>query len=256
MACSANRATLRCPTCAPRGGAAEPRDVSRIRNVDTMRDLFLYEQAFDSEYPKYATDPYAEISALTECLNEPGTLQDLRSTEFKRLIKLVTPIIAIKNYKSQVPFPRKLTEVLEYAIAIKQCTVPDTPLTEEPKRLFLALIEQEGFQLPTVSALFHFCHPSYFPIVDRNVEVACALLKDSHASDFEEYDAPRLPVATTSAENKAAKYRSFIKFIDRVRTLHDEQHGGTTDYRFVDKALMVLGVEKMRRHAENAGGAC
>jgi hypothetical protein len=216
-----------------------------------MRDLSPYVRAFDNAYPDYATAPYEAIKALTERFSSVDLAQEIDSQHFQRFAELLEPLIAIKNYKSQTPFPRDIRTVLRYLIQLKQCAIPSPALSREPQRIFLSIVEREGFQLPTVSAVFHFCHPESFPIVDRNVESACEILKDAHGPDFEAVPAPKLPVATTSANNKLTKYRSFVGFLDRVIELQAQQHGGRPDYRFVDKALMVLGVDRLRRQVEH-----
>jgi len=211
-----------------------------------LLDLSRYERAFDQAYPKYATDRYQAIKTLTDRFGVYQALQQIQSSQFQQFAELLEPLIAIKNYKSQTPFPSDIKTVLGYVIELKQCNVPVMPLSGEPERIFLAIIEQKGFQLPTVSAVFHFCHPRWFPIADRNVKAACEKLKKAHASDFEGIEVPKLPDATTSATNKLMKYRSFITFIEHVARLQREQHGGAPDYRFVDKALMVLGGDKIK----------
>jgi hypothetical protein len=80
--------------------------------------------------------------------------------------------------------------------------------------------------------------------VDKNVEAACEILRDAHASDFGGLRVPKLPAPKTSALNKLEKYRAFMAFIDRVVQLQRNQYGGEPDYRFVDRALMVLGAGK------------
>ncbi len=77
-----------------------------------------------------------------------------------------------------------------------------------------ALLKLEGFQLPTVSAVLHYCHPNAFPIVDVNVEAACALLKEQHEMDFVNLNKPTLPASNTSVKNKKGKYLAFIVFIN------------------------------------------
>jgi len=208
----------------------------------TIRDLSPYERAFDCAYPDYATGPYEAIKALTERFSaSQPRLQLIDCDQFQRFAELLEPLIAIRNYKSQIPFPTDIKTVLHLVIRLKQCAVPSPALSGDPERIFFSMLDQKGFQLPTISAVFHFCHPRSFPIVDRNVKAACEILKHAHASDFEGLKVPKLPAPMTSPINKLEKYRAFIAFIDRVVQLQTNQYGGTPDYRFVDKALMVLG---------------
>jgi hypothetical protein len=209
-----------------------------------IRDLSPYERAFDDAYPDYATGPYEAIKALTERFTASQALQLIDCNQFQRFAELLEPLIEIKNYKAQAPFPTNIRTVIRLVIQLKQCAVPSPPLSGNPERIFFAILDQKGFQLPTISAVFHFCHPGSFPIVDRNVEAACEILKDAHASDFRGLRVPKLPASTTSALNKLEKYRAFMAFIDHVVQLQRNQYGGGPDYRFVDKALMVLGAGK------------
>jgi hypothetical protein len=217
-----------------------------------MDNLSRYEQAFDTEYPDYRDARDSEIMSLVARYGHgEDLLSIIRGEDFKRFAELLRPVTAIKNYKSQTPFPEDVRVVMVNVIELKRCEIGGDALSQKPGQLFCELIGTQGFQLPTVSAVFHFCHPRAFPIVDRNVESACAILRDRHPSDFSHLEAPRLPAATTTAKNKLAKYRSFIAFLDQVVALQRQGYGGDADYRFIDKALMVLGVDELRRKAEN-----
>jgi hypothetical protein len=218
--------------------------------VRPLKNLQPYEHAFDGCYPEYERS-YEPIQQLVELHSTAAALNLLnQSSELAALVELLQPLIAIKNYKSQVPFPRDVGSALRCLIELKQHAVPSPALSGGPQRIFLAMIEIEGFQLPTVSAVFHFCHPAAFPIVDRNVESACRMLKEEHEDVFSDMQLPRLPSASTSGKNKLRKYQSFIAFIDRIMQVQRSEHGGTPDYRFIDRALMVLGVDEFRRRAE------
>lgn len=222
-----------------------------------MDDLSRYERAFDAAYPEYADSRYSEIKSLTDTYaSGEDLLSVIRSGGFERFAQLLRPITAIKNYKSQTPFPEDIRAVMVNVIELKRCQIGGDALSPKAGQLFSELIAMQGFQLPTVSAVFHFCHPRNFPIVDRNVESACAILKDRNPNDFSEVEGPRLPAPNTTAKNKLAKYRSFIVFIDKIIALQRQGYGGDPDYRFIDKALMVLGVEKLRRKVEERKSAC
>jgi len=211
-------------------------------------DLSLYQKKFDQQYGEYAEN-YKIVKAHTNRLNTRGLLQELTSVEFRRFATLLEPLVWIKNYKTQSPFPVDVVSVLRCIIELKRSSIPAARLSKEPERLFLEILRKQGFGLPTVSALFHFCHPNRYPIVDRNVEAACNVLKRQHATDFEDLDAPKLPDAKLPETMKLARYRSFITFIDRIKNLQKQQHGGRPSYRFIDKALMVLGAEELKRRA-------
>ena len=107
----------------------------------------------------------------------------------------------------------------------------------------------QGFQLPSVSAVFHFCHPSHYPIVDKNVVEACQFLKSHDNIDLE---LPLLPYATDPPDKQLATYRDLIHFINalidhRANTEHER-----LSYRYIDTALMVLGAEKRKEKREAA----
>lgn len=208
-----------------------------------MIDLALYAAHFDKFYPDYATKRYDHIQTLTGRLNEDRVTAELDS-KFERFAELMEPVISIKNYKSQVPFPRDIKTVLQCAMELKQQrSIPPDPLSEKPMGIFLKIIEVEGFQLPTVSALFHFCHPKHYPIVDRYVAAACKNLQS-----LCRMNAPTIPSPSVSKEDKLRSYGEFIKFIDHVWKWQRRRE--PTDYRFIDKALMVLGNEKFRKQVE------
>jgi hypothetical protein len=216
-----------------------------------MDDVSRYEQAFGRFYPGRRYARYSEIKSLTE---RYATSEDLLSLigkkDFKRFAELLRPITAIKNYKSQTPFPEDVHAVMVNVIELKRCAIGRDALSQRPGQLFGALISIQGFQLPTVSAVFHFCHPRKFPIVDQNVESACAILKDRHKVDFLQVQGPNLPAATTTDKTKLAQYRLFIAFLDKIIALQRKTHAGNPDYRFIDRALMVLGVEEFRQKVE------
>lgn len=216
-----------------------------------MENLNKYAVLFDKVYPRYAGDKYTKIQKLTEKFKEKEAVALIKSEQFALLSQLLEPLIEIKNYKTQVPFPRGFADALVCCIGIKQHTPSGSVFSDDHKGFFKKLISMQGFDLPTVSAVFHFCHPNLFPIVDRNVQSACKILKEKFPKDFEGLEPPLLPRANTSQENKLNKYNEFIKFISKIKELQDSCAGAKHDYRFIDKALMVLGVEEYRKKAEN-----
>ena len=215
-----------------------------------MDSLERYAEFFDEAYPEYADARYSEIEGLVAQYGQANVLATVQSAEFARFVGLVRPLIAVKNYKSQVPFPEPLQEVLGYVVKIKRADVGNPDLFANHKELFSQFVALQGVQLATASAVFHFCHPDSFPIVDVKVKRACALLSERFPDDFSHLAVPILPAANTTAKNKLKKYREFIAFIDQV-VLLQRAHGGDPDYRHIDKALMVLGVNKLRNHLES-----
>jgi len=215
-----------------------------------MENLHKYAQFFDSAYPEYAEARYSEISLLVSLYDAAGILGVVQGQQFADFVDLVRPLTAIKNFKSQVPFPENLQEVVGCIISIRATAVGNPDRFSNHRELFEQLISVQGFQLPTVSAVFHFCHAGHFPIVDVNVKTACTLLKERYPKEFSNCEAPLLPAPNTSAINKLKKYSVFVTFIDRVKSLQ-QAHGGNPTYRYIDKALMVLGVPELRIQVEN-----
>ena len=214
-----------------------------------MDNLDRYAQYFDTAYRDYADARYTGIVRLVSSYDAEGILNIIDGQQFGECIKLLQPLIAIKNYKSQVPFPENLREVLRLIINIRQTEVGSSDVFSNHDKYFKQLVSLQGFQLPTASAVFHFCHPKSFPIVDVNVKEACAHLKDLNQKEFANLEAPGLPASNTSSDNKLKKYKEFEGFIKRVMSLQKEQHGGKPTYRYIDKALMVLGVPELRKKA-------
>lgn len=214
-----------------------------------MDNLEKYAKIFDASYKNYADARYQEISKLVMVFDSPDAIKLIHSKHFSEFSNLLKPLIAIKNYKSQVPFPDDLESVLSSISKIRSNKPSKDDLFKSHTSEFNNLSALQGFQLPTISAIFHFCHPDSFPIVDVNVVAACALLKERFPNDFEGFDAPSLPASSTSSKNKLDKYSGFITFVDKVKNLQ-MQFGGQSDYRYIDKALMVLGVLRFRAQAE------
>jgi len=174
----------------------------------------------------------------------------LSSSCARDVLSLIIPLIKIKNYKSQIPFPVVIFDVVEKVVELKN-TVPTHELSETEILIFDQLINLEGFQLPTVSAIFHFCHPSSYPIVDRNIQASCGLLATEFSEELNRISLPILPAANTSIENKLGKYRNFISFLTEVKNLHNNQHQTEYSFRSLDQELMVYGVPNMKVKAEN-----
>lgn len=210
-----------------------------------MDSIEKYAKIFDESYPDYADSRYGEIKKLVEVYDAPGVPDLIAGEDFKRFAALIRPVIAIKNYKSQIPFPEDVAAVIQCVASIRAAKPLPGDILKVHKVQFEKLLSLQGFQLPTVSAVFHFCHPNDFPIVDINVEAACALLKERYPDALKNIEEPSLPAANTSSKNKAEKYLAFIAFITKVKALQ-AIHGGQSDFRYIDKALMVLGVLRLR----------
>jgi hypothetical protein len=217
-----------------------------------MENLDRYARFFDAAYPEYTEVRYKEIGRLVSRYDAPEILSVVRGQQFAEFVDLVRPLTAIKNYKSQVPYPENLQEVVCCIIGIRVTPVGHPDIFRNHKPLFEQLVSVQGFQLPTVSAVFHFCHADCFPIVDVNVKAACAILKERYPNEFSHHEAPLLPAPNTSAINKLRKYEAFVAFIDRIRSLQ-RAYGGSPTYRHTDKALMVLAVPELRKKAERDG---
>jgi hypothetical protein len=215
-----------------------------------IENLEIYRKFFDTVYPDYADTEYEEISKLIRAIPDiDKVISTFKSSEAKEILGLIVPLIKIKNYKSQIPFPEDIFHAAQLIAEIKSGT-PKESLSEEHVDLFGKLLEIEGFQLPTVSAVLHFCHPAFYPIVDRNIESACNSLLEKIPDS--EITKPKLPVSTTTTNNKLTKYRQFISCLNELRKLHNTQHATNYSFRELDKALMVYGVDRLKKNAENA----
>ncbi|ASF44987.1 hypothetical protein [Methylovulum psychrotolerans] len=217
-----------------------------------MRNLEQYKDYFNQAYPDYADSEYGKISTLVATLPTIEKVQSiLDSDNAKAVLDLVVPLIKIKNYKSQIPFPVNFYDAVNLIAEIKSTEPSEDKLSKAHAKLFENFLSIKGFQLPTISAVLHFCHPSTYPIVDRNIEAACGLLSKEFPDDFCNIGTPRLPASTTSIKNKLSKYQGFILFLRRLKELHNEKHYTNYNFRELDKALMVYGVSDYKIAAEN-----
>jgi hypothetical protein len=172
-----------------------------------------------------------------------------------QILSLLLPLIKIKNYKSQIPFPVTVFDAIERIVELKSMNT-NTALDKAHRAVFVGLIGIEGFQLPTVSAIFHFCHPFLYPIVDKNIQAACSLLSQEYHNELDGLVLPLLPAATTLSKNKLEKYEEFILFLTRLKELHNKEFNTTYDYRSLDKALMVYGVDGYKIAADENVNLC
>lgn len=177
----------------------------------------------------------------------------LASDAFKSHMAIILPVIAIKNYKTQVPFPADVLAVVEAVVMARKATIDAADRFKNLEAPFNELEAIQGFQLPTISAIFHFCHPENFPIVDRNVQAACEILIDRNP-ELTAYECPIIPASGTSAANKLNKYKQFIHVIDGIKAAHPDSPL-KNGYRGIDKALMVLGSPKLRKKIESVSVA-
>ena len=214
-----------------------------------MIDLEPYASQFDKVYPNYGDARYKDLLGLMAHYDSPSILEVLSSEQTKRAIDLIAPLIEVKNYKSQVPFPRDVLGVVSCIAGIRTTAVSPSDVFAHHGTLFERLVETQGFQLPTVSAIFHFCHPGYFPIVDVNVESACRLLQSRFPEDFQSIQTPKLPSLQAKSNTKLESYRCFVRFLSKVIDCQRRYTPGA-DFRFVDKALMVFGVDRYRSPIE------
>ena len=214
-----------------------------------MVNLNRYAHYFNDAYPGYSDSRYKSVADLVRRYGAANVADVLQLPQFAESVALIQPLIAVKNFKSEIPFPLDVSEVVSCIVDIRTTHVrASAPLANHEQR-FCRLLSYQGFQLPTVSAVFHFTHPRHFPIVDVNVQAACGVLSEEFPADFRGLAVPILPGAGTSSANKVRKYIAFIAFIKRVLSLQ-RAHTAKVNYRYIDKALMVLGVPSYRRAAE------
>lgn len=220
-----------------------------------MINLEKYRNYFNQAYPDYADGEYSQISDLVRALPADEEVARVLSTaDAQAALGLILPLIKIKNYKSQIPFPVDLFEAVGLIAEVKN-SVPAISLLDNDAKVFERLLSVKGFQLPTISAVLHFCHPEIFPIVDRNIEAACGLLSNECPNEFDEKLVPTLPAYTASAKNKLSKYKGFVQFLSSVKNKHNEEHDTQYGYRELDKAMMVYGAPNFKIAVDNANKA-
>jgi hypothetical protein len=210
-----------------------------------MENLERYAAQFDAEYPDYADVRYAEIAKMVNRYDSTDAEILIASASFKKCVAIIQPMIAIKNYKTQVPFPEDLLSALEAVVALRKADVDTSDQFKNLDPLFNKLERIQGFQLPTISAIFHFLHPNSFPIVDKNVQAACKILICQN-QELINLECPTIPAPRATATTKFEKYRHFVQIIDRIKEVHPEGPLKNS-YRNMDKALMVLGSLKLKK---------
>ncbi|MGH8163982.1 MAG: hypothetical protein ACREP1_06580, partial [Rhodanobacteraceae bacterium] len=126
-----------------------------------MEDLSQYAERFEGTFPRYGDDQYKHIARLVKRYASKNIERTIDSVDFKKHVNLLEPLIAIKNYKSQIPFPETLAEIQKAVAlvpAIRRTSVTSGDISQRHGELFKQLLDVKGFQLPTASAVFHFCH--------------------------------------------------------------------------------------------------
>lgn len=219
--------------------------------------LAPWERLFDEKYPRYEDERYQHLLGLYERYAEGGrgadALKVVASAEFARCLWFLQGMLAVKNYKGQVPFPENPDEIvaaLGFIIRLKRWQPRAAPFSDGAlRKIFAGLLALPGFEFRTVTAIFHFCHPDVFPIADLNVEAACARLKETHPALFGHLPLPRLPLYAMDPAQKIECYKRFIAFLEAARKAEQRRGARLPTFRFVDRALMVLGGEQRRAKA-------
>jgi hypothetical protein len=229
-----------------------------------MKSLEPYVQFFPTAFPDFADRPYAQLRALMSLYAADDNISFLNEPAFARAMALTEPLVAVKNYKSQVHSPKNLASAVRCIAQIRYKAVElteDDPMIGVHRADLADLLRLEGFGLPTASAVLHFAHPKHFPIVDKWVAAACKILKERHPTDFDGMAAPRLPqgargkvkarVTKKEVARLIARYERFIAFIRRICELQSS-YRTKKSLRYVDQGLMVLGKPKARRIVEGS----
>jgi hypothetical protein len=206
-----------------------------------MINLQPFKNRFDSEFPAYSSEHYQKIRDCVAAIPTAEKVEELlASTPGKQVLDLLHPLIEVKNYKSQVPFPTNPYGALCNIAKLKDLGAPQAESeTFGAQRfdIFKALIDNKGLDLPTVSAIFHFCFPGSYPIVDRNIAAACNELCPLEQP-------PALPTYGASADYKWKVYERFTDCLNRLMAAHNKAYETGYDFRSLDKALMVYGKDQ------------
>lgn len=212
-----------------------------------MENLDEFAKEFDKIFPHYTDTRYNSIKKLIDSYSSVDA-SILDGEMFANFVEILRPLVSVKNYKTQIPFPEDPKTVIRCCIEIKKAPINRKDIFAGLETQFKELIGQAGFQLPTVSAIFHFSHPETFPIVDINVEHSCRFLYENNKQHFHDTDAPpRLPTHGDTEDVKLEKYKRFIKFLDSVIALQKKHFSSQIDYRSLDRALMVIGDQEKKK---------
>ncbi|MOA56431.1 hypothetical protein D3C78_1804100 [compost metagenome] len=69
-----------------------------------MENLEKYAAQFDAEYPDYSDARHSEISEMITRYDSDTVESVISGDSFKDSVAVILPLIAIKHYKTQVPF--------------------------------------------------------------------------------------------------------------------------------------------------------
>ena len=139
-----------------------------------MRDIIKDALRFDDRFPDFGDRRYSSLVRDVKIYSNIGFKKNLGEPSVVEVLQSVAPLIELRNYKSTIPMTKNLLNLLELVHDISVLEFEDTKFAndESPRKLFLKLISMEGILMPSASAVFHFCHPNKFPIVDRYVSVS------------------------------------------------------------------------------------
>ena len=218
-----------------------------------MRSLKSYIDRFDAQFPNYSDGPYEQVGTLIKLYAQKTSTTFVHREVFARAMALAEPLLAIRNFKSQAPFPQNLTLAIRTVAHICRTAVRQTkndPIIGVHRTDLECLLRLEGFGLPMASAVLHFAHPTHFPIVDVNVVAGCRILKKRHPKDFLGMTTPayvkrimdkgKAGATDLEVDKIIVHYQKFIVFIRKVSQLQGD-FTTRSDLRYVDKGLMVLG---------------
>jgi len=213
-----------------------------------MINLEAYKVRFDTEFANYSDVRYGKICGLVEGLPSDLDVQNnLNTPQAIAIEAMLGPLIEIRNYKSQTPFTRSPFEAVKLIARLKKIQDP-WKFDNEAESAFNSFLELGGFRLPTISAIFHFCHCNHFPIVDRNIAAACA----DFAEDVSQV-APKIPSYQTKDSSKNIEaYKQFVSFLGKLKEMHNLIHKTDYSFRDLDKSLMVYGAEKLKNKKTTA----
>jgi hypothetical protein len=216
-----------------------------------LEDLTPYENYFNTAFPNYNDDVYAEIRHASNDWRDPGAMGVIDDENIEPFLGLLGPLVKIYNFKNTIDFPSNPKEAIRSLINVMNAELGEAPGLNDPPiqvgdyhQLIASLIGHEGIALRTATAYLHFCYPDHFPIIDKNVKKGCARLFNIYPQDFERFDgAPILPPYGDDIETQLTRYQDFVNFIAHVKLLQF-QYDPEVTFRKVDKALMVIGKDQ------------
>lgn len=84
-----------------------------------MIDLEPFIALFNTKFPEYGDEPYNEICDLAESLADDNIQNLIANDQFDEFVACVSPLIGIKNYKTQIPFPLNLRAAIQNLVDVK-----------------------------------------------------------------------------------------------------------------------------------------